>query len=152
MTLASEIMWVNVIHFMLTTSRHIRFITSHNLNDATSKSLKTVIFQEKQVYMQQGFHVTNLLIDGQFELLRDELASMKVALTVCPNYEQIGDIKRLNQTVKEISRAIFNMLPYPKLLNCMVVELVHFCIFCLKPPPPLVQCLVQHKPPHLNHW
>ena len=103
----------------------------HYLNSATAKSLIKVIFQVKQVYMQRGFRVTNLLMDCQFGPLWGDLTSMQIALALLSNNEHSDDIERLDQTVKERYWDIFNTLPYLKLPNRMVIGIVHFCIFWL---------------------
>ena len=79
--------------------------------------------------MQRGFCIVEMQMDGQFEPLREALAEMKITMKVCSEAEQIGDIKRLNRTVKERARGVVTHLPYKKLPGRMVIELVHFCEF-----------------------
>ena len=68
-------------------------------------------------------------MDGQFEPLRGALAEMKITANVCLEAEHVGNIERLNRTVKERARGVVLHLPYKKLPGWMVIELVHLCAF-----------------------
>ena len=81
--------------------------------------------------MQSGFRIVEMQMDGQFEPLRGALAEMKITMDVCSEAEYIGDIERLNRTVKEIVRGVVTHLLYKKLPGRMVIELVHLCAFWL---------------------
>ena len=52
-------------------------------------------------------------------------------MNVCSEAEHIGDIERLNRTVKEHVRGVVTHLPYKELPGRMVIELVHLCEFWL---------------------
>ena len=54
--------------------------------------------------MQRGFRIVEMQMNGQFETLRGDLTEMKTTMKVCSEAEHIGDIKRLNRTVKERAR------------------------------------------------
>ena len=73
---------------------------------------------------------------GQFEPLRGALAEMKITMNVCSEAEHIGDIERLDRTVKERTRGVVTHLPYKKLPVRMVIELVHLYAFFLNVFPP----------------
>ena len=81
--------------------------------------------------MQRGFRIVEMQMDGQFEPLRGALSEMKITMNVCSEAEHIGDIERLNRTVKERSCGVVTHLPYNKLPGRMVIELVHLCAFWL---------------------
>ena len=57
-------------------------------------------------------------------------------MNVCSEAEHIGDIERLNLTVKERARGVVTHLPYKKLPGRMVIALVHLCAFWLNVLPP----------------
>ena len=86
--------------------------------------------------MQRGFHIVEMQMDGQFIPLRGALTEMKITMNICSEAEHIGDIERLNRTVKERSRGVVTHLPYKKLPHWMVIELVHLCEFWLNVFPP----------------
>ena len=52
-------------------------------------------------------------------------------MKVCSGAEYIGDIKRLNRTVKERACGVVMHLTYKKLPGRMIIELVHLCAFWL---------------------
>ena len=66
------------------------------------------------VYMQRGFRIVEIQMDGQFEPLRGALAEIKITMNICSEAEHVGDIERLNRTVKESARGVVTHLPYKK--------------------------------------
>ena len=77
-TLSGDIMWINGIRFVFTQSRHIRFITSQAVRSATELGMGGYIKKVAGVYMQRGFRIVEMHMDGQFEPLRGALAEMKI--------------------------------------------------------------------------
>ena len=65
-TLAGDIMFVNKIPFVVTTSRHIRFSTAEMVANQKSPTLIKAILQVKRIYALRGFIVTEIAMDGQF--------------------------------------------------------------------------------------
>ena len=61
--------------------------------------------------MQRGFRIVEMHMDGQFEPLRGALAEMKITMNVCSEAEHVGNIERLNRTVKERARGVVTHLP-----------------------------------------
>ena len=81
------------------------FITSQAVRSATASSLGGYIKKFVGVYMQRVFRIVEMHMDGQFQPLRGALAEMKIPMNICLEAEHVGDIERLNRTVKE--RACF---------------------------------------------
>ena len=73
MTLAGDTMFINIIRFINTISIHIKFMTAEHISNAEASTLQEFIRKVKQVYMQQGFEITNILMDGQFAYIRGDL-------------------------------------------------------------------------------
>jgi hypothetical protein len=46
----------------------------------------------KQIYSQQGFWITQLMMDGQFKNLQGNLADMQIGLNTVLNDEHVPDI------------------------------------------------------------
>ena len=65
-------MFIDGIHFINTISKHIKFMTAEHIANAEVSTLQESIRQVKQVYMQQGFKITNILMDGKFACIRGE--------------------------------------------------------------------------------
>ena len=87
MTLAGDTMFINIIRFINTISIHIKFMTAEHISNAEASTLQEFIRQVKQVYMQQGFEITNILMDGQFVCIRGDLAEIQTKLNICSNNE-----------------------------------------------------------------
>ena len=51
--------------------------------------------------MRRGFVISTLLMDGQFESLRGNLAELQISLNTVSNNEHVPDIERHIQTTKE---------------------------------------------------
>ena len=81
--------------------------------------------------MQQVFNITNIIMDGQFTCIRDNLTELQINLNICSNDKHVGEIEQLNCTVKERVRGIYNTLPFNKLPERIIVKLVALVIFWL---------------------
>ena len=99
--LASDIMFVNKIPFFMSISQHIKFGTAKMLQNQKKKTILTAIKQIKSIYMRRGFVISTLLMDGQFESLRGNLAELQISLNTVSNNEHVPDIERHIQTTKE---------------------------------------------------
>jgi len=89
----------------------------------------------KAIYYHHGFTITAIIMDGQFDMLRADLADMQITLNTASNSEHVPEVEGHIQTVKEHAYAIYNMLPFPHLLTHMIIELIQFCTFCLNSFP-----------------
>ena len=67
--LSADIMKANKIPFIITISKNICFITGEHIGDIKFKTLVTPIKKVKKECMQSGFCVTEIFMDGQFELI-----------------------------------------------------------------------------------
>ena len=79
--LAGNIMFINGIHFINTISRHVNLITAKHTANAETSNLQESIRQVKQVYMQRGFKITNILMGGQFTCIWVTWRNYKLILT-----------------------------------------------------------------------
>ena len=75
-------------------------------------------------------------MDGKFACIRGNLAELQIHLNICSNDKHLGEIERLNRTVKERVRGIYNTLTFKKLPSRMIVELIAPIIFWLDTLPP----------------
>ena len=94
-------MFINGIHFINTISRHVNLITAKHTANAETSNLQESIRQVKQVYMQRGFKITNILMDGKFTYIRGNLAELQININIFSNDGHVGEIERLNCTIKE---------------------------------------------------
>ena len=75
-------------------------------------------------------------MDGEFGHLRGKLADMGIALNKTSRDEHVGDIERYIRTVKERMRAVYNTLPFGKILARLVIEMAKASVFWLNGLPP----------------
>ena len=105
-------MFINGIRFINAISRHVNFMTEEHIANAEASTLQESIRQVKQVYMQRGFKITIILMDGKFTCIRGNLAELKIILNICLNDKYVREIKRLNRTIKEQICGIYNTPPF----------------------------------------
>jgi hypothetical protein len=134
--LGGDIMFVNKIPFFMTVSRYIKFGTVEALQDQTAKTILGAIKKVKSVYMKRGFKISVLLMDGQFETLRGDLADIQITLNTVSNDEHVPEIERYIRTTKERMRCVYNMLPFRKIPARLIIELAYHSVFWLNCFPP----------------
>jgi hypothetical protein len=134
-TLCVDIMFVNKIPFVVTMSKHIRFITVEAIANrkvpAIWKAIKDVI----KIYQQKGFQIKWALMDNEFEPLRGELANSGIGLNVTSQDEHVPQIERMIRTIKERARATYNMLPFKQMPPILVIEMIKAAVFWLNAFP-----------------
>jgi hypothetical protein len=136
LTLGGDIMFVNGIPFFMTISRNIKFGTAEMLKTQHNKTILAAIKQVKSVYMKRGFKIKHMLMDGQFESLRADIADLQITLNTVANDEHVPEIERRIRTVKERTRCIYNTLPFNQMPPRIVIEMVYSSNFWLNSFPP----------------
>lgn len=134
-TLAGDIMFVNRIPFFVTISHSIRFGTAEMLANRQASTILTAIKQVRNVYAQRGFRITTMILDGEFETLRGDLASLQIALQTASHDDHVPEIERHIRTLKERTRCIYNTLPFKRLPARIVIEMVYASTFWLNAFP-----------------
>ena len=94
-------------------------------------SLKSV----KAIYAKQGFKITNLNMNSQFEPVHDKACQMGMTLNTVSANEHVPEIERCNRTIKERVRSAKATLPFKNLPVQFLTELVAACIFWLNVLP-----------------
>ena len=134
-TVCADIMFVNSIPFMVSISRNIRFGTVEPLTGTKAELLLRAIKNIRNTYAQGGFKVDWMLMDGQFENLRGDIANLGIRLNEVAEDEHVGEIERYIRTVKERCRSACTVLPFKRLPARMVIELVRRAVFWLNAFP-----------------
>lgn len=134
-TLCADIMSVNKILFLVTISRNIKFGTATMIADKRQKTVFSALRDVCKVYKTRGFRVETMLMDGEFNCHRGDLADLGVTVNPASADEHVGDIERYIRTVKERVRCICNTLPFTRLPNRVVIEMVYFSVFWLNSFP-----------------
>jgi hypothetical protein len=129
-------MFVNKIPFFMTISSQIKFGTGEILKDQYNKTILAAIKQVKSVYAKCGFQILHMLMEGQFESWRADLAGLQINPKTVSNGEHVPEIERRISTVKEHTRCIYNTLPFPQIPPHMLIEMVYSSNFWLNSFPP----------------
>ena len=124
-TLVADVMFVNGLPFLVTSSRGISLVTTEYLPSRTAKRLALTLERVIKVYIRGGFIVQTMMMDMEFEKLVDLLPNVTINTTAAR--EHIGEIERKIQVIKERARGTMNTLPYPQMPRLMIIELMHFC-------------------------
>jgi len=85
------------------------------------KALKRVCDQRRG----RGFRVNVTLMDGQFECLRGDLASVGINLNSIAREEHMPVVERHICTIKETTRSAHHTLPFKKIAAQIIVQMVH---------------------------
>jgi hypothetical protein len=125
LTLVADVMFVNVLPFLVTLSRGISLVTIEYLPSRTAKRLVHTLRRVFRVYGTGGYVIQTTLMDIEFDKLKPMLPEIALNTTAAREHE--GMVERKISVLKERARGTFNTLPYPKLPKVMVIELMHFC-------------------------
>jgi hypothetical protein len=136
-TLAADIMFVNKIPFFVTISRFLKFGTVEMIGNQKSTTILQAIRDVRAVYHRRGFRVTHVLMDGQFDPIRGELASLGITLNTVANDEHVPEAERYIRTIKDRTRSVYNSLPFQRMPARMIVEMVSYSVFWLNSFPAL---------------
>jgi hypothetical protein len=109
-TMAVDLFFVDGTAFFLTISRQIKFIAAEHVSTCTAKSLSKHIISVIQVHARAGFNVHTILMDGEFEKVKEELLLLVCNTTA--EKEHVSKAKRSIQTIKEHTRGMICTLPF----------------------------------------
>ena len=109
----ADVMFVNGLPIVVTSSRGISLITIQFLPSQTAKSLANSIMQVLQIYGRAGFVVQTSLMDMEFEKLKDLIPQLTINTMAAR--EHVGEIERRIRVIKERARGTMSVLPYKAL-------------------------------------
>jgi hypothetical protein len=132
-TLVADVMFINGLPFLVTSSRRISLVTIEYLPSRTAKRLALTLERVIKVYIRGGFVVQTMMMDMEFEKLVDLLLNVTINTTAAR--EHVGEIERKIRVIKERARGTMNNLPYPQLPRLMTIELMHFCVMWMNAFP-----------------
>ena len=136
--MSADIFFVNKIPFFLTLSRKICFTAVNHLADRTVRTIYKAYEEIHKFYLNRGFHITTLLVDGEFAPLQVLIQSMiggpRVNLTSAS--EHVPEIERRIRVVKERSRSLRHSLPFNRIPKRMTIHMVFIAVKLLNHFPP----------------
>ena len=134
-TIGADLMYVNGIPLLVTTSRNLRFGTVEALRNRKAKTIRDAIKGVRQAYRTGGFVVKAAMMDNEFKSIRGDLADMGIALNEAGRDEHVAEVERYIRTVKERTRATYNTLPFKRMPPTLVIEMVKQAVFWLNAFP-----------------
>jgi hypothetical protein len=135
-TLAGDILAVGGISFLITTSRNIQFTTVEKLDSKSIQTLANGLVKVIQLYKRRGFKVQVILLDNEFEGVRDILNGYEVNINICAPNEHIPEVERKIRTVKERARGILTTLPFKVIPTIIIVHAIIFSVMWINFFPP----------------
>jgi hypothetical protein len=131
--LAVDVMFVNGVPFLVSVARGLNFITVEHTKTRTAKNLAECVRHIIDMYSRGGFQVGTVLMDNEFESLRNLIPILSINTTAAK--EHVPEIERRIRTIKERGRAILNTLPFKKLPLIVLIELIHHVVMWLNAFP-----------------
>jgi hypothetical protein len=127
--LAVDVMFLNCIPFLVGVARGLNFITVEYTKTCTAKALAGCIRHIMDMYSQGGFWVGTVLMDNEFESLRNLIPILAINTTAAK--EHVPDVERQICLIKERGRGIVNTLPFRKLPHTVIIELIYHVVLWL---------------------
>jgi hypothetical protein len=130
-TLSADVFFVIKIPFLLTISKHLCYTAVSHLADQKIETIFKAFKQVFQIYSNQGFHVSLLLLDGEFASLQAYVHNVengpRVNLTSAN--EHVPEAERQIQVVKARVRATRHDLSiFTRMPQLLVIHMVFDCV------------------------
>ena len=127
-TLVADVMFVNGVAFLVSSSRNIMLTTIEHAPDRKAPKLGYLLHRIMCTYARAGFNVHTILMDNEFKKIRDYV---NATLNTPAASEHIGEIERRIRVIKERCRGILCTLPYAKIPRVMLIYLLHHVVMWL---------------------
>ena len=151
-TLAADVFFVDGTAFLMTVSHRIKFITSEHVPVRTAKSLAKHIDRVVLVYARAGFTVRTILMDGEFEKIKDLVPRLECNTTAAKEHVR-SEAEWGIRTIKERVRGLVTTLPFEHIPRRMKIKFVYFCVLWLNAFPVKSSISSAHSPRELLvHW
>ena len=123
-SIAADVLFANSIAFLLTVAIKLKFVTVEHTLVRTAKALVKHIKRVLQVYDRAGFTVRYIMMDGEFEKLKELLPTIVCNTTAAK--EHVAEAERKIRVVKELNRGVVNTLPFTYIPRRMNIEFIYF--------------------------
>jgi hypothetical protein len=132
-TLTVNVMFVNGVPFLVSVARGLNLVTAEHMPTRTAKQLAAGIVRVMDLYLRGGFQVGTVLMDNEFEKLRNLVPVLAVNTTAAK--EHVPEVERRIRLIKEHGRGILNTLPFKKMTQIMLIELIYHVVLWLNAFP-----------------
>ena len=129
-------MFVNGLPFLVTRSRDIRLNTIEFIPSRTARQLSSSLTKIVKIYARGGFIVRLVMMDMEFEKIKDEFTQVVVNTTAAR--EHVGEIERVIKFIKERARCVVSDLRvagFKYLHKLIVVHCLYFVTLMINAVP-----------------
>ena len=128
--LTADIFFVNKIPFLLTLSRKIYFTAVNHLANRTVPEIFKAFKEIYGYYLQRGFRITEVHVDGEFEPLKSLIQSLPGGpmVNLASANEHVPEIERRIRVVKERCRAVRHGLPFQRIPRLLTIYIVFYVV------------------------
>jgi hypothetical protein len=127
-TLVADVMFVNGVPFLVFSSRNIMLTTIEHAPDHKAPKLGYLIHRIMNTYARAGFNVHTILMDNEFEKIRDHV---QATLNTTAVSKHVGEIECQIRVIKERCHGIICTLPYTQIPWIMLIYLLHHVVMWL---------------------
>ncbi len=128
-TLVVDVMFVNGVPFLVSVVRCLNLVTTEFTPSHREKQLAVGITRMMDLYACGGFQVGTVLMDNEFEKLRNLTLILTVNTTAAK--EHVPEVERKITLIKEQGRGILNTLLFKRMPRRMLIELVYHVVLWL---------------------
>ena len=144
-TLAINVMFINKVAFLITTSHNLKFGMVEALSNRQITTVMAKLKSVCQIYHHRGFRINVILGDPEFEPIRPTFPQ----LNCCAADKHVPDIERYIRTVKDRVRSTYRMLPFKRVPRLILIHLVKNAVFWLNALPARDGVSSVHSPRYL---
>jgi hypothetical protein len=126
-------MFVNGVPFLVSVARGLNLVTAEHMPSRTAKQLAAGIVCVMDLYSHGGFQVGRVLMDNEFKKLCNLVPVLAVNTTAAK--EHVPEVEQRIRLIKERGRGILNTLPFKKMLQIMLIELIYHVVLWLNAFP-----------------
>ena len=144
-TITMDILFINNMAFLLSTSRGLNFMTVESLPNRQIKTIKEKVCTICTLYQGHRFVVHSIYADSEFEPLRPDFPFINTS----DADDHQPDIEQAIRTVKDRVQSTYHMLPYKYIPHLMVAHLVRNTIFWLNAFPTHDGWSSKHSPRYI---
>ena len=105
-------MFINGVPFLVSSSRNIMLTTIEHAPDCKALKLGYLLHWIMNTYARAGFNVLTILMDDEFEKVRDYVHA---TLNTTAASEHVGEIERRIRVIKKNCRGIICTVPYAQI-------------------------------------
>ena len=125
MTVESDVMFMNRIPFLVSFLIGANFTMVEYVSQRSKTVLTNSIGKEFQFYKNNGYNIKKLLMDRNFECIRDSLSEEANLNTIATNVH-VPEIERKNRIIKDWARELIITFTSKKIPGRIIIKLIQF--------------------------